>query len=305
MPRFVILLYCLLFAFLESTMDPELDEIIRTLPADFDQRVIDENRRRRDAEKRQQQQAEMDEIIRALPNEFFDQGRSTKRKADGPESKRRCLPTEKVSCDVCQKSVSRGNLAKHQRIHAETCYDCPYCMYQGTKNLDYLKEHVGRHHSDRNYKCAVCGIQYAGKRPFFDEPHLSQCIKHIGQEHPPVEPLPEDQIHPFFHDPIDPPSPEENGFYDDVAISAFRDEEAAVEQINRHWKYFRQQFHTNSSLVHSYTYRLTGPDVGNFSIENALRHVYSSANAVFNVNAGISTLLMRTTDDDQGFEEFL
>lgn len=98
----------------------------------------------------------------------------------------------KLPCLTCGKEVDSRKMAQHKQIHSEFCYDCCFCNYKNCKNLDYMQQHYCKMHSTAGHKCKECGIQYASEEAFFDDPHLSDCIKKIAFECPPLKPIPVD-----------------------------------------------------------------------------------------------------------------
>lgn len=131
------------------------------------------------------------------------------------------------------------------------------------------------------------------------------CTKKVGQECDQLEKLLGNNIPIFFHDPIMPPF-SYDPFWDDASISPYRNNQAALEAVDQTWRCFQQSFYTSSSLIHIYNFRTTGADIQNFSIENAVTHIYRATNAVFNINLGITTLLKRENESgDHDFRVFV
>lgn len=63
-------------------------------------------------------------------------------------------------CNICDKVLSRCNLAKHKRVHSgEKPYKCNICDAAFSQSND-LKGHQRIHSGERPYKCNICGAAF-------------------------------------------------------------------------------------------------------------------------------------------------
>ena len=126
---------------LENSQNKSIEEFIKTLPEDisyyseFDQSTA-ENLDETDyiMDRINQMDRSMDEDI--LPN--LDEDEGTKKK----------FKTQRVSCEVCQKSLSKGSMKNHMRL-----------VHSGVKN----------------YECEACGEKFESKM---------EVVRHKAKEHP-------------------------------------------------------------------------------------------------------------------------
>jgi len=134
---------------LENSQNRSIEEFIKTLPEDisyhseFDQSTT-ENLDETDyiMERINQMDRSMDEDI--LPN--LDEEEGTKKK----------FKTQRVSCEVCQKTLSKGSMKNHMRlVHSGVKnYECDVCSEKFESKMEVVRHKARAHPTGRRAKSA-------------------------------------------------------------------------------------------------------------------------------------------------------
>lgn len=65
-----------------------------------------------------------------------------------------------AECGVCGKTVGKGYLKEHLRLHLQNKWQCDYC-HKTFSLRNYLVKHMKRFHGDKRFQCNLCQRSFA------------------------------------------------------------------------------------------------------------------------------------------------
>ena len=73
-------------------------------------------------------------------------------------------------CETCEKNFQDANVFSNHRYSCKSL--CKYCDLEFSK-LSETKEHVARHHQDKQFQCTKCKKKFTAKRNL--KKHVQHC----------------------------------------------------------------------------------------------------------------------------------